>query len=49
MYNKNRDKACTDLKLRWKRRWKFYAINQENQCRGLIGEFRVVKPFFAYC
>jgi hypothetical protein len=25
MNNKNCDKACTDLKLRQKRRWKLYA------------------------
>jgi hypothetical protein len=27
MYNINCDEACTDLKLIYKRRWKFYATN----------------------
>jgi hypothetical protein len=39
-YNKNCKKACMHLKLRWKRRWKYYATNQvhENQYIGLLGE-----------
>jgi hypothetical protein len=30
-YNKNYDKASTHLKLREKRRWKFYATNLTNK------------------
>jgi hypothetical protein len=29
MYNKNCVNACTDLKLRWKRKWKINAPNQQ--------------------
>jgi hypothetical protein len=43
MCNKNCDKACTDLKLREKRRWKFYATNLATKPSplklGLIGEY----------
>jgi hypothetical protein len=41
MYNKNCDKTCTDLKLRYERKWKLYATNQvhKNQTIGLIGEW----------
>jgi hypothetical protein len=30
IYNKNRDKARTDLKLSQKRRWEFYATDEAN-------------------
>jgi hypothetical protein len=41
IFNKNCDKAFTDLKLREKRGWKFYVTNEvrEIRCVGLTGEF----------
>jgi hypothetical protein len=48
MYNKNYDKAYKYLKVRQKRKGKFYATDQvhESQCIGLIEEFHIVKLFF---
>jgi hypothetical protein len=34
--NKNYDKACTDLKLIEKRRWKFYATNLATKPSPLV-------------
>jgi hypothetical protein len=36
MYNKKSDEACADLKVTYKRGWKFYAIYQVQGSR--IGE-----------
>jgi hypothetical protein len=37
MYNKNCDKACTDLNVRLKRRWKYYATNLATKPSPRIG------------
>jgi hypothetical protein len=54
MCNNIFDEACPDLKIRWKRRWKFYAKTlankptHENRCVGLTRE-SCESIYFAYC